>query len=242
MLNEATKSKMKKSMKRDFDGVIFYTTMTLVFIGIVMVFSASFIQSGAKHHDSFYFLKRNSIYAILGFISMMAISNIDYRLWKKHATLIGIISFILLVLVLTPLGIRANGAQRWLGFGAFTIQPAEIAKFATIIITAKMIEKNYDKIKYLFKGVMPILIIPVVFFGLIMLQPNMSTAGTIILVVFVMIFVSGLNMKWIIGMMVSGIAAFLVLAFSADYRRDRIFSFLDPFKDPLGDVDYLEWV
>ncbi len=235
MLNKATKQRSKKIIENDFDSVIFYTTMTLVFIGIIMVFSASYIQAGTRYNDSFYFLKRNVIYAILGFIGMMVMSNIDCRVLKKHTTTIGIVSFVLLVLVLTPLGKSVNGARRWLGAGSLTIQPAEIAKFATIIITAKLVEKNYDKMKSLIKGVLPVVVVPMIFFIIIMLQPNMSTAGTIILVLFVMLFIAGLNMKFIGSMLGLGVVAFIALAFSADYRRDRIFSFLDPFKDPLGD-------
>ena len=234
MAKGALKKQIDKNIKSEFDSVIFYTTMTLVFIGIIMVFSASFVQSAFKHGDSYYFLKRNTIYATLGFISMITISNIDYRFWKKNAKAIGIVSVVLLLLVLTPLGIKANGARRWLGFGAFTIQPAEIAKFATIIITAKLIEKRYDNMKSLTKGVLPLLLIPGLFFGLIMFQPNMSTAGTIILVTFVMIFVAGLNMKFVIAMFGSGVGLFLLLALTSEYRLKRILSFLDPFQDPLG--------
>ena len=234
MAKEALKKQIDKNTKPEFDSVIFYTTMTLVFIGIIMVFSASFVQSAFKHHDSYYFLKRNVIYATLGFISMMIMSNLDYRFWKKNAKVIGIVSVILLLLVLTPLGIKANGARRWLGVGAFTIQPAEIAKFATIIITAKFIEKRYDDMKSLTKGVLPLLLVPGLFFALIMCQPNMSTAGTIILVTFVMIFVAGLNMKFVIAMFGSGVGLFLLLALTSEYRLKRILSFLDPFQDPLG--------
>ena len=234
MAKEAFKKQIDKGGKVEFDSVIFYTTMLLVFIGIVMVFSASFVQSAFKHNDAYYFLKRNLIFAILGFISMMIISNIDYRFWKKNAKAIGIIAVILLILVLTPLGIEANGAKRWLGVGALSLQPAEIAKFATIIITAKLIEKKYDDIKSLTKGVIPLLIIPGIFFILIMLQPNMSTAGTIILVTFVMIFVAGMNMKIVGVMFASGIGLFLALGLTSEYRLKRILSFLDPFQDPLG--------
>lgn len=234
MAKEAFKKQIDKGGKVEFDSVIFYTTMLLVFIGIVMVFSASFVQSAFKHNDAYYFLKRNLIFAILGFISMMIISNIDYRFWKKNAKAIGIIAVILLILVLTPLGIEANGAKRWLGVGALSLQPAEISKFATIIITAKLIEKKYDDIKSLTKGVIPLLIIPGIFFILIMLQPNMSTAGTIILVTFVMIFVAGMNMKIVGVMFASGIGLFLALGLTSEYRLKRILSFLDPFQDPLG--------
>ena len=234
MTKEALKKQIEKNVKTEFDSVIFYTTMTLVFIGIIMVFSASFVQSSFKHHDAYYFLKRNVIYAILGFICMITISNVDYKVWKKNTKPIGIVSIILLILVLTPLGIQANGARRWLGVGAFTIQPAEIAKFATIIITAKLIEKKYENIKSFRKGLIPLMLVPLLFFTLIMGQPNMSTAGTIILVTFVMIFVAGMSMKIVGFMFGSGIALFLALGLTSEYRLKRILSFLDPFQDPLG--------
>lgn len=233
MPKEVIKKQIDKGMKPEFDSVIFYTTMLLVFIGIIMVFSASFVQSSFKHHDAYYFLKKNLIFAILGFISMIAMSNIDYRFWKKNATTIGIVALILLILV--PIfGIEANGAKRWLGVGSLSFQPAEIAKFAAIIITAKVIELRYEKMKSLTKGVIPVLIVPIVFFALIMLQPNMSTAGTIILVTFVMIFVAGMNMKFVVAMFGSGVGLFLLLALTSEYRLKRILSFLDPFQDPLG--------
>ncbi|MBO3444629.1 MULTISPECIES: stage V sporulation protein E [Clostridia] len=234
MSKEALKKQIDKGMKTEFDSVIFYTTMLLVFIGIIMVFSASFVQSSFKHHDAYYFLKKNLVYATLGFISMMFTAKIDYRFWKKNAKTIGIVAVILLLLVLTPLGIKANGARRWLGVGGLTLQPAELAKFATIIITAKLIEKRYDNIKSLTKGVIPLLMIPSLFFALIILQPNMSTAGTVILVTFVMIFVAGMDMKFVIAMIGSGAALFAALVIAAPYRLKRVTSFLDPFQDPLG--------
>ncbi|MGL6105811.1 stage V sporulation protein E [Romboutsia sp.] len=234
MPKEALKKQINKGMNTEFDGVVFYTTMILVFIGIIMVFSASFVQSSFKHHDAYYFLKKNVVFAILGFISMMVIANIDYRFWKKNASAIGVIALILLLLVLTPLGIEANGAKRWLGVGSLTLQPAELAKFATIIITAKLIEKRYDNIKSLTKGVLPLLVIPAIFFALVICQPNMSTAGTIIIVAFVMIFIAGMDMKIVIALIGSGVALFAALVLVAPYRLRRVTSFLDPFKDPLG--------
>ncbi|WP_027701473.1 stage V sporulation protein E [Metaclostridioides mangenotii] len=234
MPREKLKKQIGIGKDTEFDGVIFYTTMILVFIGIIMVFSASYIQSSFKHNDSYYFLKKNIVYATLGFIVMMVTSKIDYRFWKKNASYVGIIAVVLLVLVLTPLGIEANGARRWLGIGALTFQPAEIAKFATILLTAKLIEKKYDQIKSLTKGVLPLLIVPCVFFALIILQPNLSTAGTVILVTFVMIFAAGMDMKIIFTMIGLGVALFAVLVIAEPYRLSRVTSFLDPFQDPLG--------
>ncbi|MEG2247049.1 MAG: FtsW/RodA/SpoVE family cell cycle protein, partial [Peptostreptococcaceae bacterium] len=235
MPKEIVKKRVSRGIKTDFDNVVFYTTMLLVFIGIIMVFSASFIQSTFKLDDSYYFLKRNLIYATLGFIVMIFTSKIDYRFWYKNSKKLGIGVIVLLMLVLSPLGTSLNGAQRWLGFKGLTIQPAELAKFATIIITAKLIELKYDKIKSLTKGVIPLLIIPCIFFVLIILQPNLSTAGTVILVTFVMIFVAGMDMKIVYAMFGAGVALFGAMVLAAPYRLARVTSFLDPFKDPLGD-------
>jgi cell division protein FtsW len=234
MPKEITKKRVSRGIKTEFDGVVFYTTMLLVFIGIIMVFSASFIQSKFKLDDSYYFLKRNLIYAVLGFIAMMFTAKLDYRFWDKNSKKLGIIVIALLIMVLSPLGKSINGAQRWLGVGGLTIQPAELAKFATIVITAKLIEKKYDDIKSLTKGVLPLLIMPGIFFTLIILQPNLSTAGTVILVTFVMIFVAGMDMKIVYTMFGAGVALFGVMVAAAPYRLARVTSFLDPFKDPLG--------
>ena len=234
MPSKILKNKIDKGMKTDFDSVVFYTTMILVFFGIIMVFSASYIQSSFKHNDPYYFLKRNLIFATLGFAGMMVLSNIDYRFWKKYATHICILASIFLILVLTPLGIEANGAKRWLGVGGATFQPSDIAKFASVVITAKLIEKRYDKIKSLTKGILPLLIMPMIFFILIMLEPNMSTAGTVILVLFVMLFVAGMNLKFVGGMVLAGVGMFIALVIAEPYRMKRVLSFLDPFQDPLG--------
>lgn len=236
MPNESLKVKKQitKGMKTEFDLVIFYTTIALVLFGIVMVFSASYVQASFKHHDGYFFLKRDIIYAVLGFVGMMFMSNIDYNFWKKNSLPLCIFTVICLALVLTPLGIEANGAKRWLGVGGATFQPSDIAKFVTIVITAKVIEKRYENIKSLTKGVIPILIIPSIFFILIMLQHNMSTAGTLIIVVFIMLFVAGMNMRFVMTMLIAGIGLFGVLVIAEPYRLKRFTAFLDPFQDPLG--------
>ena len=236
MPNESLKMKKQitKGMKTEFDLVIFYTTIALVLFGTVMVFSASYVQASFKHQDGYFFLKRDIIYAILGFVGMMFMSNVDYTFGKKNSLPLCIFTVICLALVLTPLGIEANGAKRWLGIGGATFQPSDIAKFVTIVITAKVIEKRYENIKSLTKGVIPILIIPSIFFILIMLQPNMSTAGTLIIVVFIMLFVAGMNMKFVLSMLAAGVGLFAVLVIAEPYRLKRFTAFLDPFQDPLG--------
>ena len=234
MAKEATKTGSIRGIKLGYDNYVFYTTLGLVFIGIVMVFSASFVQSKFKLNDPYYFLKRDLIYATLGFIAMMFTSNIHYKKLAQYSNVLLIVSVVLLLLVLTPLGVTIYGAKRWLGVGSFTIQPAEIAKFVSIIFTAKLIEKNYDKMKYLIKGVLPTLLVPILFFGLIIVQPNLSTAGTIIMATFVMLFVAGMDMKVVYSMLGAGAGLFAAMVAIAPYRLKRVTAFLDPFQDPLG--------
>ena len=109
--------------------------------------------------------------------------------------------------------------------GNVSFQPSDIAKFACVIITAKLIEIRYDKIKSLTKGILPLLIMPAVFFILIMAEPNMSTAGTVILVVFVMLFVAGMNMKFVGGMGLAGVGLFAALVLAEPYRLKRMTAF-----------------
>ncbi|SHJ56446.1 putative lipid II flippase FtsW [Tepidibacter formicigenes] len=226
---------MAKKREKHFDPYIFYTTLTLVIIGIVMVFSSSYVQAKFKMDDAYYFLKRNIIYASMGFFAMMFVSKINYKRLEKFIPVIGGVTALLLVAVLTPLGISFNGAKRWLGVGGLTIMPSEIAKFASIIIVAKVIENKKDKISSLVQGILPPLLISGLFFILIVLQPDLSTGGTIMMTTFVMLFVAGMDLKYVYSMIGAGFGLLGIMIAIAPYRLKRLTSFLDPFKDPLGD-------
>jgi cell division protein FtsW len=220
--------------KKPIDFPILLTTVLLVAIGIVMVFSASFYYSDQRWGDSLYFFKRQSLWAVIGFAAMFVASRIDYSKLQKYSRLFLIISILMLVAVLF-IGEERNYAKRWLGIGGFTIQPAEIAKFAMIFFIADTVSKGKGKVKYFFKGMLPILATAVVVFGLILLQPNLSTAGSILILTFVMLFVGGANL-WHLGSLVAtGAAGAVVLVMTAEYRLKRFFAFRNPWADPLGD-------
>ncbi|KXZ39549.1 cell division protein FtsW [Alkalithermobacter thermoalcaliphilus JW-YL-7 = DSM 7308] len=225
---------MGKKKQRDFDPYIFYTTIALVVIGIIMVFSSSFVQAKMKMKDEYFFLKRNMIWATLGFFAMIFASKVDYKRLEKLTGKIGILTFILLVLVLTPLGININGARRWIGIGSLTIMPSEVAKFASIIVVSKIIKNKKNKIGKLIEGVFPCILVSSVYFALIMLQPDLSTGASILMTTIVMLFVAGLDMKVIIGLGGVACAAFVALIATSSYRLKRFLSFLDPFQDPTG--------
>ena len=127
----------------------------LVAFGSVMVFSAGFVFASKRLDDSFYFIKRQLIYAAIGVLVMILLANIDYALLKRFALPIFIISYILLLIVLIPgIGITKNGATRWLGIGPVTLQPTEVAKFALILMLATYISFCSEKMRSFKYGIL----------------------------------------------------------------------------------------
>ncbi|OPJ56856.1 putative lipid II flippase FtsW [Alkalithermobacter paradoxus] len=225
---------MAKKKEKAFDPYIFYTTLTLVVIGVIMVFSSSFVQAKFKMQDPYFFLRRNMIWAVLGFFAMIFTSKVDYKRLEKLGNTLGLVTLILLIIVITPLGININGAQRWIGVGGLTIMPSEVAKFTSIILVSKIIKNKQDKNGNIVGAAIPCLLISGTFFGLIVKQPDLSTGGSIIMTTLVMLFVAGLSMKVVFAMLGAGVGLLGVLIAIAPYRLKRLVSFIDPFKDPTG--------
>lgn len=220
--------------KKSCDFTLMLTVLILVVIGIIMVFSASHYYAKVKMDDSYHFLKRELVWAVLGLGGMFFGMNFDYWRYKKIARYGYIFSLVLLLLVFTPLGIELNGARRWLGVGGFTIMPGEIAKICGIFFVASLLSKKPGHIKGFIKGVVPYLVIIAIYFGLIILQPNLSTAVTVTLIIASMMFVAGLKWLHVSAMGVGGVVLLVVLILVEPYRMKRLTGFLDPFADARG--------
>lgn len=213
--------------------ITFISVLILVLFGIIMVYSASMIWAEFKLNDPYYYLIRQLIFAIIGFALLIYISNIKYTFWKEKSLIIYIISLVLLILVLIPgIGIIRGGARSWIGFNQFSIQPSEFIKITTVIIISNFISniKNINK----FKNLLIIFLILGLNFLLIMLQPDLGTGVVLILSVVLIIFVSGLSIKYIISLFVVGIIGIIILIISEPYRLERILSYLNPWDDPRG--------
>jgi cell division protein FtsW len=199
-----------------------------------MIYSSSSIWGDFKFHDTFHYLKYQSIFFIIGIILMIIISKVNYTFYYKYSNIILLISFILLVLVLIPsVGSIRNGSRSWFGIGSLGIQPSEFSKISLIIFTSKYLSKSSDYIKKI-KGIIPILLILLVFFGLIMLQPDLGTATIMFISVILILFIAGVPKKFFVILGVLGILGVIGLIVIAPYRIDRITSFINPWKDPLG--------
>lgn len=200
-----------------------------------MVYSASAVWASYKFDDSFFFAKRQLLFAGLGVCAMFVIMNIDYWTWRKWSKSLIIICFVLLVLVLVPgVGMTRNGSTSWIGVGAFSIQPSEFMKLAMIAFLSKYLADNQKKITSFKKGLMPSLGLVFLAFGIIMLQPDLGTGTVMVGTCIVMIFVAGARISHFAYLGLVGVAGFVALVASAPYRIKRITSFLDPWEDPLG--------
>lgn len=209
-------------------------TIILVGFGIFMVYSASNIWANAKFNDPYYYLKRQSLFALLGGIGFFIMSRISSETLYKYAEKIIIISLVLLGLVLIPgLGIERNGSRSWFGIGPFAIQPSELFKIAIVIYASKYISNHFNETKKL-KGILKLLVVMVIGFALIMLQPDFGTAIVIIASLVLMMFTSRLPIKYFIFMGGVGVIMIVTLILIAPYRFTRITSFIDPWSDPLG--------
>ena len=227
--------KVNKEQGGKLDFPLLITIIILLCIGIVMVSSASSYSALANYDNSNYFLLNQLKYAIVGVIFMIIISKIDYRNYKKLSYILYGIAFILMILVLTPLGINVNGATRWLGIGDFRFQPSEIMKVALIFATAAYISNNYKKLNTLKGYIIPGAMLLAV--GVIMyLQDHLS--GMIVMGVasISIIFASGIKLKWkiVIPMVLICFAAVAVFIFSDSYRVERVTAFLHPEEDIQG--------
>ena len=176
-------------------------TILLTVLGLVMLFSASFPSASYKQGDPAYFLKRQAIFALLGMAAMVVMSRMDYHRLRGMAKILMYVSIFLLVLVLVPgVGIKENGATRWLGkVGVLTFQPSEIAKLAIIVYFADSISKKKNLMESFKYGVRPYILTLAFFSGLMLLEPHLS--GTILIVGtgVVLMIVGGIDKRWAIG-------------------------------------------
>ncbi len=218
---------------KKIDKLLLISTIILSLFGLLMIYSSSNVWASYKFNDPYKYLKSQTIFLILGYFLIYFVSKIPFNLYKKYSNKILFICITLLILVLIPgIGTIRNGSRSWFGIGPLGIQPSEFAKLGLIIFTSKYLSNN--KIKDIKTSVLPILIVVILIFGLIMLQPDFGTGVIIVISIIFLLFVSGVNMNFFIKMGILGLIGIVVLVIIAPYRMARITSFLNPWSDPLG--------
>ena len=221
-------------MLRNNRLLLFITMTILILIGLVMIYSASYIWADYKFGDSLKYVKQQAIFIGLAFIILSIVLKLDSSFFYKYSKVFLIGSFILLGLVLIPgVGVVRNGSRSWFGIGSFGIQPSEAMKLALIISCSKFLSiktKAYKSVR----GLLPILILTGFAFLLIMLQPDFGTGFILIMSIIALLFVSGVKNKYFVVLGIALVCGATLLILIAPYRLDRITSFLNPWRDPLG--------
>lgn len=230
-------SKNKTLKKRNaVDFTLLMVTLLLVFIGIIMVFSASWPVAMQEHNDSFLFLKKQIFTASLGLFGLLVTMNINYKTWKKYGLLLFALSLILGLLVFTPLGKEFKGARRWLDLGFITFMPSDFIKIGAIIFLSRFLANKKNMVSTFKQGTVPSLLIIGLASGMIYLQKDFGTTITLAMTLMSIFFIAGINLLHLFAML--GAAGGLgYLAFQGEenaYRMVRFTAFLDPFADKLG--------
>lgn len=223
----------EKIIRSGIDIPFFALVMVLLSFGLVMVFSASFPWGYYQYGDSFLFIKRQLIAAILGIVAMGFIITLDYH-WLKVASVPFMGFTLLLLIAVLFIGTTVNDATRWIYIGPVNFQPSEFAKLAVIILFAHLISQNDKHMGKFTTGILPYMAILGVIALLLKMEPHYSALILICFVGMVMIFVGGAPLGWFIGMGAAGAAGIFAILMFTDYAKGRITTWLNPASDPRG--------
>ena len=224
-------------MKRPTRGGLEYhllvvVTLALVAFGLVMVYSASSARAALANDDPAYYLKRQAVYAFLGIVALVVFSRTDYRRLRYLVPPLLLASFALLVAVLA-VGIAVNGARRWLTLGPATLQPSELAKLALVLWLAAYLSRSPAP-QSLGELVRPIGVVFGAAIGLILVEPDLGTAISIVVMLAAVLVVAGTRFSTLAGAGAIGLGLIGAAIWLEPYRRERILSFIDPWQDPQG--------
>ena len=210
----------------------FFIFVVLI-MGVIQVYSASMMWAEYKYQDGMYFFKRQFIFMIIGIMCYFFFSKIDVRKIEKAHGLFLFISFILMILVLIPgIGVKRNGSRSWFQLASFYIQPSEFLKVTMIFSSASFLSKK-KRVDSLF-DIFYVIIIVGIGFVLIMLQPDFGSGIVMVCSIVVLVFTAGCPIRYFVYGGLVGVFGLVGLIISAPYRLERITSFLNPWKDPLG--------
>lgn len=217
------------------DFLLLVAVVILAVIGTVFIYSASNYSALATYGDAFYFVKKQVIGILLGICAMIFTCILDYEKLKKITIPLTVITIVLLVLVFIPgIGVENYGARRWIGLGAFTLQPSEIAKFSLILFSANYFGKYPERAKS-FIGILPVLFLGLAICGLVIIEPNMSITICLALLTGSLLFAGGMKISHLFIILVPAIGAGVLLIFIEPYRLSRLGAFLDPWSNPKGE-------
>lgn len=244
------------------DKKMFGVTLALCLIGAVMVFSASAVTAREQYGNGYYFLLRQTLWLAIGIAGMFALMNLDYRRLRQPRVVFTVLSFTLLMLIGVFFLDRSHATHRWIRIGPLSLQPSEIAKLAVIFYLAWFIELRRNKrasdtssramngsaarprkslasrfgtgLNDPVRSILPVAATLLLVVGLVVAEPDMGTACMISLIAFVMLYVSGLSMRYVMGAILAAMPIIYLLIVRVPYRLQRVQTFFSPGADPQG--------
>jgi len=221
-----------------YDYNLFWAALILLGLGLVMVYSSSIDSAAASklsNYENYYYLVRQSIYILLGFIIGYICFLIPIYFWQRTAPYLFILGLILLVIVLIPgIGREVNGSRRWISLIFFNFQPSEIVKLFTIMYASDYVLRKSKQMRTIIKGFLPMLGVIVLTGFLLLLEPDFGALAVITLIAMGILFLGGLTYKIFFSLLIFAPISIYFLIISSPYRMERIVGFLDPWSDPFG--------
>ena len=211
------------------DRFLLIVTLSLLAVGIVMIFSASAIRAQERFGDPNFFLKKQLLWAALGLLAMGWAMKWDLKRLQRWTPILFLAGLLLLLLVLVPaVGVKVNGARRWLRLAGLSFQPAEFAKLALILFLASYFSRRQDRLDSFLDGFLPPLIMTGLMVGLVILQPNFGTAVVLLLVAGILFFVGGARVSHLAATVTTTVPVLFFLMLQSAHGRTRLLALMDP--------------
>ena len=217
------------------DVALLILVVAMVLFGLLMVYSSSFIFAEERTGDGFTFIKKQLLYAVMGFGALFMASRIPHQRWYQWAPLAVFTVLAMLVAVMIPgVGSRVGGAQRWINLGLFRFQPAELAKLVGVMFVARQLVRHQRELHDFRKGIIAPVALLLPMMALLLLQPDFGSVALLVGTTFVLMYLSGVRPLFLFGGAFGAGALGALLIATSPYRLARVMTFLDPWRDPAG--------
>jgi cell division protein FtsW len=218
-----------------FDPALLWVTVALLAWGLVMVYSASIAMPDNPKFGRYahtYFLTRHALFLVLSFVAGLLAFQVKVETWERVAPWLFVGSLLLLVVVLIPhIGKGVNGARRWLALGPISFQPSELAKFSVLLYAADYMVRKMDVKERFFRAVLPMAAAVAIVGMLLLAEPDMGAFMVIAVIAMGILFLGGVNARMFFLIAAVMIVAFMLMIAMSEWRRDRIFAYLDPWSE-----------
>jgi cell division protein FtsW len=214
------------------DRYLFTATALLVFIGLVMVFSASAVMAKERFGSPYTFVLKQLSWAVAGIVAMLIAMRLDYRRYKHPAVVFSLLALTTVLLLVVFLVDRSHHTHRWIHWGGFSLQPSELAKPALILFLAFFLENRTQSIEDWRNTLLPAIGPVLVFLLLIVAEPDLGTAIACAGIAACILFVAGMQLRYFGYAVLAALPPLYLLLFRVSWRHDRVLAFLNPYADP----------